>query len=105
MTRTLSPRARASITAFKNEGSEKINIFTRNDFVAPSIASRMDCAESSGITINERDMRSPSDRALLFRSVGRLVHAEKLPGANSQATFSSAEVREHSGRWSHLHAI
>jgi hypothetical protein len=59
MTRTSNPRCLAAITAFRSEGSEKRNILTRSDFVAPFMASRMGFAESSGITIKDRDMLPP----------------------------------------------
>src|ERR1700735_243456 len=57
--RTFTPRFFAAITAFKSCGSEKTNIFTRRDFFAPFMALTMGLAESSGRTINERDMKSP----------------------------------------------
>src|SRR5579863_1384835 len=66
MIRTFTPRRLAAITAFKSDGSEKMNILTRRDFVAPLMASRIGFAESSGSTIKEReDMGSPFDNRRL----------------------------------------
>src|ERR1700677_201382 len=57
MIRTSTPRFLAAMTAFRRPGSEKTNIFTRSDFFALFMASMMGFAESSGKTINERDMK------------------------------------------------
>jgi len=59
MIRTFNPRCLAAITAFRRDGSEKMNILTRSDFVALFTASRIGLAESSGSTIKERDMHPP----------------------------------------------
>ncbi len=61
MTRTFKPRCLAAITAFKSDGSEKRNILTRRDFVELFMASSIGLAESSGITIKERDIHPPCD--------------------------------------------
>src|ERR1700722_386965 len=62
MMRTLTPRFLAAMTAFSSAGSEKTNIFTRRDFFALLMASRIGLAESSGRTIKERDMTSPQGK-------------------------------------------
>src|SRR5215471_4560017 len=59
ITRTLTPRFCAAITAARSAGSENKNILMRNDFFAPAIASRIGLGESSGMTIKERDIESP----------------------------------------------
>src|SRR5882724_13606679 len=55
MTRTLTPRRRAATTARRSAGEEKTNIFTRSDFFAVPMASRIGLAESSGRTSSDRD--------------------------------------------------
>ena len=49
----------AAITPARSDGSEKRNILIRSDFFAAAIASRIGRAESSGMTISERDIRPP----------------------------------------------
>src|SRR5208337_729750 len=60
MTRTSTPRFRAAINSFMREGSEKRNIFTRNDFRAPAIALSRGFAVSSGSTIKLCVTSNPS---------------------------------------------
>src|SRR4029453_4217783 len=59
ITRTLTPCFCAAITAASSAGSENRNILMRNDFFADAIASIIGLAESSGMTISERDIRPP----------------------------------------------
>src|ERR1700723_994793 len=61
ITRTLTPRSCAAITALRMAGSEKMNILIRSDFLALAMALRNALGESSGRTIKCRDIaeRSP----------------------------------------------
>src|SRR6516164_10411806 len=59
ITRTLTPRFLAAITAWRMAASEKTNILIRSDLEARLMASRIGRAESSGKTINDRDITSP----------------------------------------------
>ena len=56
MMRTSTPRCCAAMTASRSEGSEKMNILTRMDFLAWAMASRIGLAVSSGRTMMERDI-------------------------------------------------
>src|SRR5271170_4590885 len=60
MMRTFTPRLCAATTVPSSVGSEKRNIFTRIESLAPLMASTIGLAESSGKTIRERDIRVPS---------------------------------------------